>query len=290
MSCLRLVRHTTAASFLDRAQRFLVGAEAENVLLIGLAGALSQHDATGPTGDTVHLLTVEGDSGCVMAALQSPERNLVMSRGPAAAIEALAEGLAEAKVCLPGVHGPVDAARGFAGRWAKGAGLAVQLAMSMRVYQLTRVIPPPLPPGRFRAATPADIPVLARWADSFITETGVDDSRSRKTIVEGMVEEGQLHVWDHQGPASMAGYGGETPRGVRVSLVYTPPDLRSRGYASACVASLSQLLLDSGRAFCALYTDLANPISNRLYRRIGYEPVADVAEHEFHEAHEDFRR
>jgi predicted GNAT family acetyltransferase len=57
--------------------------------------------------------------------------------------------------------------------------------------------------------------------------------------------------------------------------VYTPPEKRNRGYASSLVAALSQHLLDGGRKFCFLYTDLANPTSNKIYRALGYEHVGD---------------
>jgi len=72
-----------------------------------------------------------------------------------------------------------------------------------------------------------------------------------------------------------------TTNGTCINLVYTPPELRGRGYASACVAALSQRLLDSGYMFCCLFTDLSNPTSNHLYQRLGYTPVADFNEFVF---------
>ena len=74
----------------------------------------------------------------------------------------------------------------------------------------------------------------------------------------------------------MAGCGGPTPHGLRVAPVYTPPEHRGRGYASACVAALSQLLLDSGRRYCFLFTDRSNPTSNHIYEAIGFEAVTEV--------------
>ena len=65
--------------------------------------------------------------------------------------------------------------------------------------------------------------------------------------------------------------------------VYTPPDCRNRGYASACVAELSRRLLDEGRAFCCLYTDASNPTSNSIYQKIGYKLVADSSHYAFEE-------
>jgi predicted GNAT family acetyltransferase len=71
---------------------------------------------------------------------------------------------------------------------------------------------------------------------------------------------------------------------ARINLVYTPPDLRRRGYATAAVSALTRRLLDSGRRYCCLYTDLANPTSNSVYRRIGYRPVCDIDEYSFEES------
>jgi predicted GNAT family acetyltransferase len=74
----------------------------------------------------------------------------------------------------------------------------------------------------------------------------------------------------------MAGCSGPLPSGIRINAVYTPPELRGRGYASACVAALSQMLLEEGRKFCFLYTDVENETANDVYRAIGYRRMCDV--------------
>ena len=75
---------------------------------------------------------------------------------------------------------------------------------------------------------------------------------------------------------SMAGWAGRTARGVRVNFVYTPPEHRRRGYATACVARVTEQQLEEGRAFCCLYADLSNPTANSIYQRIGYRPICSV--------------
>ncbi|NDZ98825.1 GNAT family N-acetyltransferase, partial [Streptomyces sp. SID10116] len=77
---------------------------------------------------------------------------------------------------------------------------------------------------------------------------------------------------------------GATPRiagQVRVAPVYTPADLRGRGYGGAATAAVTRAALDAGAAQVLLFTDLANPTSNRLYQRLGYRPVADFAQWDF---------
>jgi predicted GNAT family acetyltransferase len=88
-------------------------------------------------------------------------------------------------------------------------------------------------------------------------------------------------LWEDPQPVSLAGFGGWTPTGVRIGPVYTPPELRRRGYASALTAELSAQLLAGGLRYCFLYTDLANPTSNRIYQAIGYELVCDSADYAF---------
>ena len=91
-----------------------------------------------------------------------------------------------------------------------------------------------------------------------------------------MITGGQVFVWEHHGePVSMAIKTRPIAHSITVSGVYTPPEYRRQGYATALVARLSQHLLDSGYKFINLFTDLGNPTSNSIYRKIGYHPVCD---------------
>jgi len=90
------------------------------------------------------------------------------------------------------------------------------------------------------------------------------------------VAAGEVYLWCDPDPRTMAGSARPTQHAIAVNAVYTPPEWRKRGYATACVAELSRLLLARGYEFCVLYTDLANPTSNAIYSRIGYRPVRDL--------------
>lgn len=91
-----------------------------------------------------------------------------------------------------------------------------------------------------------------------------------------MIEARRLFVWENEGRSvSLAAWGRRTRNGACIKLVYTPPEFRGRGYASAATAGLSSRLLADGCAFCTLFTDLSNPTANRIYRRIGYRPAGD---------------
>ena len=160
--------------------------------------------------------------------------------------------------------------------------------MAERIYQLERVTPVQNVPGTYRPMTAADQELYIEWKMALFAEAfgePLPRERAERHVqlrLETPASAGGLRFWCVDGqPVSMAGYKGPTPRGIRIDPVYTPPEFRGCGYASAVTAALSQELLDSGRSFVFLFTDLANPTSNHIYQTIGYQPVCDVDEYQF---------
>jgi predicted GNAT family acetyltransferase len=147
----------------------------------------------------------------------------------------------------------------------------------MRAYVLRQVIPPPHPPaGRLRPAALEDLETLLPWRVAFyresLNEEAPDDLRDE---VIRQISGGAVAVWEDKALVSTAVKSRPTPHGASIGAVYTPLEFRGRGYASACVAALSQQILDSGKTFCTLFTDLDYPTSNSIYQKIGYQPVCD---------------
>jgi predicted GNAT family acetyltransferase len=214
------------------------------------------------------------DGGSLHAvAVRTGPHPLLLSPLGAAAAEALVAHLP----AITAVNGPTDAVRAV----LAATGRPADLAMAMRAYTLHAVVPPAPVPGELRRATDADAELAARWALEFAEDahTPVDDA---VPFARRKVAEGRLWLWEVDGaPTSMACTVAPAAGVVRVGLVYTPREHRRRGYASACVAGLSQRAMDDGARACMLYTDLANPTSNAIYQAIGYRPVANAETWQF---------
>jgi predicted GNAT family acetyltransferase len=278
----RVVVHPDARAFLERARSWLEEREDENNIFLGLAAAL----ADAPQGvieDEPFFATVERRDQVAGCALRTPPHKPLLTRMPLEAGRPLAEALASRFHELPAVLGPEDVTEAVARAWSARKGVAWRRGMPQRIYRLDAVTPPEGVPGRLRLARDSDLELVHRWGDAFGEELG----RTFRTTPErrvGFVRDGLLHLWEDGVPVCMAVTLGHTARGVRVGYVYTPPEARRRGYASACVAAVSQRMLDSGRSFCVLYTDLTNPTSNAIYQRIGYRPLLDVTDMVFEES------
>lgn len=269
----KLTRHSTRASFSEAAESFLLEAEAENGLMLGLLGAMpEQVDFEGPHP---FLATVAVAEQTVACALRTVPQRVIVTRGPDEALEALAREIAGADPDLPGVLGPREATLALAARWSAVTGRGHKVIMEQGIFRLgPGDLKVPDAPGHLRSGTPDDVEFLAAWIGDF--QVGAPPPHSDpRSAAEQRVEEGSLFVWDDGHPVSVVGLSGPTPNGIRISLVYTPPEYRGEGYASALVGTLSQHLLDGGKDFCCLYTDMASPTPNKIYRELGYRLVCD---------------
>ena len=273
-----------AAIFLAQAEALLLADEARHNLILGIAGTIRDAPDLYPERN---LWLVGHDGAVLAAALRTPPYNLILARPQSK--EALAALVLAITEELPGVVGAEPEVQEFAELWSQRTGLANRTNMRQGVYALDRVEPPPAVPGSVRVATADDRELLLRWWIDFgaevLHEGGPGRERAPQSVDHKLTSPtGGFLLWEDGGePVSFAGWGGPTPHGIRIGPVYTPPDLRGRGYATALTADLSQQLLDGrlfdgGRRFCFLYTDLANPTSNAIYERIGYRRIADAAE------------
>jgi predicted GNAT family acetyltransferase len=257
------------------AGRFLAEREAEHNLILGIVSGLSDGDEPAPL-----LMTLAAEDGAVVgAAIQTPPYNLILSELDAADSPGrLAAELAGEP--LPGVVGPPGAVRAFADAWARSAGVAWEVRREERIYRLHEVTEPARVPGSSRLADASDRPMLRRWLLQFAVEI-MDEAEAGLTdrVLDGW-ERGngrRFWFWEVDGtPVSMVSSSGRTPNGIRIGPVYTPTEQRGRGFASWLTAWVSQTMLDEGRAYCFLYTDLGNPTSNHIYQAIGYRPVTDA--------------
>lgn len=265
-----------AGAFLEAASPLLLADEARHNLIFGIAGTLRDHPSHYPE---YALWLAEDGPEIVGAALRTPPHNLVLARPRGDfAIEALAAAIDDGP---PGVIAAQPEAEAFAKAWSAKTGVTSRINRAQGVFSLERVEPPQPTPGRIRNAGAGDRRLVLEWWRAFLEEA-LGESAEPESVAHEVdhrlgAEDGGVVLWDDGETVSLSGFGSPTPNGIRIGPVYTPPELRRRGYASALVAELSERLLNE-RRFCFLYTDLANPTANKIYEQIGYKRVCESAE------------
>jgi len=272
------------AEFLARASGLLAD-EARHNLILGIVKTLIDSPEVFPE---FRLYVVREGDRAIAAAVHTPPFKVALSDAPdLRALAPLAE-LISADAQVPGAVGNQPTIARFADEWQSLVGGTANLEMEQGVFGLRKVRPVPAPAGRARAAVPSDQEIIERWIGEFVAEAlpyeDHDPEQMRVAIARRLsgADQRAYWLWERSGePVSLSGHGSTTRNGIRIGPVYTPVEQRGSGYASALVAAESQWLLDNGYQFCFLYTDLANPTSNAIYQRIGYEQVAESAMYGF---------
>ena len=198
---------------------------------------------------------------------------------PLPAIDPLVGHLAQTCPELPGVLGSAQSASSFAGRWAETLGVPAMPVEAGRLYQLRSLLPPVGVEGHLRPGGDADADLVLGWLEDFQRET--EGTVAAADTIRRRLRSGLIFIWEHQVPVSMAAHTPPIVGVSRVWLVYTPPQRRGHGYAAACTAAVTESALGAGADRCMLYTQLQNPRSNAIYRRLGYQPVTEVIRYRF---------
>ena len=282
---MEVTRHATAVAMLEVAGDYLVAREAEHNLPLGILGTLRDHPGIYP--EPPYLATVWDASRIALVAIRTPPFGPVLSEPGvlgdrvSLAVDALIADLQGVYPGLPTVAGPQSVVAPFARRWSIVSGHSARLEMAERIYRLSRVTAVRPAPGSWRLADQRDRALLLDWVEAFHEEAlppGAARGDTEQLIEQWVRRDDRFaYLWEADGRVvSLAVAAARTPNGRRIGPVYTPPRDRGRGYAGALTAAASQDQLDRGARFCFLFTDLANPTSNSIYQRIGYEPVSDI--------------
>ncbi len=281
---MQFQKFSKASDFLDKTLPQLEEHESANNLILGLTFRLIEQPDLYPLPP--FLATVENDNGPVLAALMTPPHHIILcdfTPDAPSVCSMIIDSLRAGHWPLPGVRAPVGISTAFSQAWSQISGDRIITGQSMGVYELRKVLPPARPAhGKMRLAVDEDIELAAQWTYEFtreaLHESYPDGSRRS---VEFKIRNKELYFWEDDHPVCMAAAARPTRHGIMVGSVYTPPEARQCGYASSLVAELSQLQLDHGYQFVSLFTDMANPTSNKIYQNVGYSQISDFQEYHF---------
>lgn len=185
-----------------------------------------------------------------------------------------------------GANGALPAVQVFCEEMASATGKRATVGQHTRLFELGELKEPAAVAGRLRAARLDEQDLVTSWYDAFMADADEQAGRPPGASphespgpeeMARRIETGLVFVWEVDGVPVHVTAASEPAFGVsRVGPVYTPREHRGHGYASRAVYEVSRQLLDSGTRAC-LFTDQANPTSNKIYEALGYERLVDMA-------------
>ena len=280
-----IISHPNAKSYLAVMREVLEENESANSLMLGILLRLQEKV------DTIEhppfLRTTHDLDGLITGAVFTPPNRPVLLYNDRTnyhdSIGMIASDLIQHQWHPSGVLATHDIAADFASSWSKSSSMKTELAMNERLYECTHVRQKGSANGELRLARAEDLPLLIEWGIAFAKECGLPETQEQAAgRLKDALSAASAFIWEDGGiPVSMVLKTRPTRHTITISGVYTPPSLRSRGFASSAVGTLTKQLLESDYDVCTLFTDLSNPASNAIYQRIGYVPVTDYAFYRF---------
>lgn len=267
-----------ASDFLSRVAPLLEKDEARHELIQGIASRLVNNPHVYGSAEP-WFCTLSGKTGVCAVAMRTPPHNVLLahfSGDPDSSARLLVDSISQFSKSIPGVLGEKEIANPFSKYWCDTQRVEIQGKQSQRIYRLVKLNKINLAKGRFRPATEEDEGLVLEWTRAFHDEifAAVNPDEPVPDIT-GAIARREVFLWENHMPVSMAVKSRPTRKGMNIGYVYTPPELRRQGYATSCVSMVCRNIFSSGYEFCTLYADLANPVSNSIYQRIGFKEVRD---------------
>jgi hypothetical protein len=292
MSRPRLQLHTDPSRFLAAAGDYLAADPVVSTVVTTVAHRLLSRQADGvPQPDRNWWLVVRDESGAVVGAgmrtAPFAPYPLFLLPMPDEAAVALANALHERGEEVLAVNGALPAVELCAAELTRLGGGRVEVNQHTRLHELGELVRPAPVPGGLAAATEDDVDLATQWFDAFIGDADEQAGRPRGASAHEAPDRAEMldrlkarRLWfwvDETGqPVHLTGANPPSFGVARIGPVYTPPAQRGRGWASNAVAEVSRRIRAGGARVC-LFTDQANPTSNRIYAALGYRPVVDMA-------------
>ncbi len=278
---MKLRRFEDVIEFYEEVEDYLLSNELENKLILDTCSILNQLSLD----NQMHPLmaTVEENNEIVAVTVKIPGQKLMLSKiKNLDSLDFLAHHLDSRFEQLLGVTGVAKEAEIFAQAWRSLCKNRYKLQGQLRSYNLDAVNSVPLVKGYFRPGLQSDRSLLLKWFTGILTDVWGYTREHMKGSIDAYIDRKAIYLWqDGNKPVSMAIAFIDPKTGGQIELIYTPTELRKKGYSTACLAALSQYLLNRGCQKCWTLTDLRYPIANHVYEKIGYKPSCDWHDYSF---------
>ncbi|MEU7628408.1 GNAT family N-acetyltransferase [Nocardia sp. NPDC049220] len=276
---MRIQITTDAAEFRSRVEPFLLRDPLRHtVLTTSIANHATGIDSV--VGVSRFLSVHAEDAAVVGAAMRLADHDLYLGELPRDSVSAVAAALAEVAPDSAGVEGVLEVATSFAQRWCELLGRGFHQSYTVRLHRLGELRVPYVT-GTARRAAESDVALCRAWTEAMRAELGMPPPGLDEAAIRRRVAAGRWWLWECDGePVSLAAHQVPVHNWSRIGPVYTPPDARGHGYASAVTASVAKSLRADGLDVC-LFADTSNSTANRIYRTIGFHPTHEFVHYAF---------
>lgn len=281
---MKLVKHTTPEEFILMNEAFLSQKESFHNLKLGLVYGLKAKTII----DTqpLYYSIVENDKSIACALRSNIDRPLTISAMSNDNVDLLINDLINNNETLEAIVGEETTATYFKDQWIKKKNLSFKVNLHLGVYECFEIIMPTNVEGEIIPAKSEHSEIIKSYIKNFISDCfphQIIVEENVDALLKKHMDAKSLYLLKNKKDeiVSMAANSRSTNKGGTISLVFTPSEHRGKGYGSLMVALLSKKIMENGKSFTNLFTDLSNPTSNSIYQKIGYVKIGQNIHFDF---------
>jgi len=279
---VKIISTNDAKAFFEKTQQILEKDEINGSLINGIIKkVISNKNAYGDK-EPWFFIGYNEEEISVLAIMTPPYKMLIYGNFEKDVINGLIVEIDSKNIFIPGITGENKITEYFVMEWIRKHNCRYKVDTNLRLFILQNVNNYTKPTGIFRKGELSELDTIYPLRKYFSIECNepVNDTIIYESLKNSIKQE-EVYVWEDGSIVAMAVKTRPTENGMTVGGVYTLKEHRQKGYATALVSELSQNILNFGKKFCILYTDLSNPTSNSIYQKIGYKPVVDSISYSF---------
>ena len=281
---MKLAKHNNINDFLLKNETLLLERESFHNLILGLAYSIRDKKIE-VTGPLYYSILNESNQVIASALRSNDDRPFIVTEMSPDAVDLLIKDLSKSKTSLKAVVGEEVTATYFRDQWTNLNKLNFKINIHLGVYECFKVILPKVILGDLIEATIEHKTILMEYIAGFQRDCfpqGPIALENVEKLMKRHLDNRSIYLLlKDKEIVSMAANTRSTLNGGTISLVYTPPSLRGKGYASSVVALLASKVMNDGKKFASLFTDLTNPTSNSIYQKIGFNKIGQNIHYDF---------
>ncbi|MBC7712439.1 MAG: GNAT family N-acetyltransferase [Rhizobacter sp.] len=281
---IKIITHNSLQNFLAANEELLLAQESFHNLILGLAYGI--RDGKVITSGPLYF-SIEENGKVIACALRSNvERPFIVTQCPDYGIDQLINVLNDEKINLKAVVGEEKTSTYFKDQWTKLNNLNFKVSIHLGVYQCHKVIMPENLSSKLIQGSKEHSEIIRKYISGFFDDCFPDNKNAKEEVAILLTRHLDnktvfLLVNEKNEVVSMDVHARSTLNGGTISLVYTPPEYRGQGFGSTVVALTAQKILDDGKKFVTLFTDLTNPTSNSIYQKVGFVKIGQNIHFDF---------
>lgn len=223
-------------------------------------------------------VSINGDSTQLTACLV-PNDQILVSSGSEAAVNQLAQYIFREKIIVPGIFAVSPVSTEFAETYSKLRKIKYRCVKQLGHYELQEFKKVTQPEYVFGPPSPEDIDALVKYKVMSQKEENIQrPSLNPAEFIQKEIQSESLYVLrNHNGEIQCIGsvFDNRSQRSGYIAGIYTPKEMRGRGFATAMTYELSKRI-HGKKLIPSLSVDIVNHPAIRAYEKVGFVKLCQM--------------